>query len=77
MYEIPTGNSNAQQEAEKHGAKSTLGVGRTAPQGWIDGGSVHKTLKGVQMVSNHLHPSRTRPRSGLAGSMKADISHPA
>ena len=52
MYEIPTGNSNAQQEAEKHGAKSTLGVGRTAPQGWMDGGSVHESLKGVQMVSN-------------------------
>lgn len=57
MYEIPTGNSNAQQEAEKLGAKSTLGVGRTAPQGWMDGGSVHESLKGVQMViaiSQHL-----------------------
>lgn len=50
MYEIPTGDSNAQQEAEKHGAKSTLGVGRTAPLGWMDGGSVHESLKGVQMV---------------------------
>ena len=55
MYEIPTGNSNAQQEAEKLGAKSTLGVGKTAPQGWNDAGSVHETLKGVQMVYD---PSR-------------------
>ena len=50
MYEIPTGDSNAQRQAEKFGAKSTLGVGRTAPQGWMDGGSVHRDLKGVQMV---------------------------
>ena len=50
MYEIPSGNSNAQYDAEKLGAKSTLGVGRTAPQGWMDGGSVHESLKGVQMV---------------------------
>ena len=54
MYEIPTGNSNAQQEAEKFGAKSTLGVGRTAPVGWMDGKSVHESLNGVQMVSKRL-----------------------
>ena len=52
MYEIPTGNSNAQHEAEKRGAKSTLGVGRIVPKGWIDGGSVHENLKGVQMVNS-------------------------
>ncbi len=45
MYEIPTGDSNAQQEAEKHGAKSTLGVGRTAPLDWMDSGSVHESQR--------------------------------
>ncbi len=51
MYEIPTGNPNAQEEAKKHKACSTLGVGRTAPQGWMDGGKIHESLKGVQLVS--------------------------
>lgn len=59
MYEIPTGNSNAQEEAKKHKAIATLGVGRTVPQGWKDGGSIHDTLKGVQLVSGHL--PRQRP----------------
>ena len=49
MYEIDTGDSNAQEKAETWGAKSTLGVGRTAPLGWMDGESVHKSLKGIQM----------------------------
>jgi poly [ADP-ribose] polymerase len=51
MYEIPTGNSNAQQEAEKHHCISTKGVGRTVPQAWKDAGCVHENLKGVTMVS--------------------------
>ena len=51
MYEIPTGNSNAQQEAEKHNCISTMGVGRTVPQAWKDAGCVHESLKGVLMVS--------------------------
>lgn len=51
MYEIPTGDFDAQRQAEKIGAISTLGVGRTAPQGWKDGGSIHDGLKGVQLVS--------------------------
>ncbi len=49
LYEIPTGNSNAQQEAEKHNCISTLGVGRTVPQGWKDAECVHESLKGVLM----------------------------
>ena len=51
MYEIPTGDSNAEAEAKKHKCISTLGVGRTAPQGWKDGEPIHETLKGVQLVS--------------------------
>ena len=50
MYEIPTGNSMAEDEAKKHGAISTLGVGRTAPQGWTDAKMIHENLKGVQIV---------------------------
>ena len=42
--------SNAEAEAKKHNAISTLGVGRTAPQGWTDGSIVHDDLKGVQLV---------------------------
>lgn len=52
MYEIPTGDFNAEAEAKKRGFISTLGVGRTAPQGWMDGSSVHESLKGVIMVSS-------------------------
>ena len=50
MYEIPTGNSNAEAEAKKHNAISTLGVGKTAPQGWTDASIIHDDLKGVQIV---------------------------
>ncbi|KAL8934170.1 MAG: hypothetical protein Q9211_005374 [Gyalolechia sp. 1 TL-2023] len=49
MYEIPTGDSMAEQQAKKHNCISTLGVGRTAPQGWTDAGLVNETLKGVTM----------------------------
>ena len=54
MYEIPTGDSNAEAEAKKHNAISTLGVGRTAPQGWVDGAFIHDGLKGVQLVSHFV-----------------------
>ncbi|KAL9576611.1 MAG: hypothetical protein Q9212_006959 [Teloschistes hypoglaucus] len=47
MYEIPSGDSNAAAEAKKHKCISTLGVGRTAPQGWTDAGFIHKDLEGV------------------------------
>lgn len=51
MYEIPSGDSNAQEQAKKHNAISTLGVGRTAPLGWVDGASIHESLEGVSVVS--------------------------
>ena len=54
-YEIPNGDSQAKEEAMKRKCVSTLGVGRSAPQGWIDGEIVHKSLKGVSMVS-FTHP---------------------
>ncbi|KAL8810323.1 MAG: hypothetical protein Q9200_002678 [Gallowayella weberi] len=49
MYEIPTGDSMAEEQAKKHKCISTLGVGRTAPQGWTDAGFIHDNLKGVQI----------------------------
>lgn len=51
MYEIPSGNSNAEEECKKKNCIATLGVGRTIPQAWKDAGSVHESLKGVNMVS--------------------------
>ena len=52
MYEIPTGSYMAEEEAKKKGCISTLGVGRTSPQGWTDGGFINEDLKGVQVVNN-------------------------
>ena len=49
MYEIPTGDSAAQEKAKQHGAIATLGVGRTAPQGWTDGEFINGDLKGVSV----------------------------
>lgn len=54
MYEIPTGDSMAEEQAKKHKCISTLGVGRTAPQGWMDAEVVNEVLKGVTMVSSFL-----------------------
>ncbi|KAL8679549.1 MAG: hypothetical protein Q9186_004195 [Xanthomendoza sp. 1 TL-2023] len=49
MYEIPNGDSMAEEQAKKHKCISTLGVGRTAPQGWTDAGFIHNNLEGVQI----------------------------
>ncbi|KAL8850724.1 MAG: hypothetical protein Q9221_004372 [Calogaya cf. arnoldii] len=49
MYEIPTGDSMAEEQAKKHKCISTLGVGRTAPQGWKDAGFINEKLEGVQI----------------------------
>ncbi|MCJ1392414.1 hypothetical protein MMC18_005281 [Xylographa bjoerkii] len=49
MYEIPTGDPDAEEHARKHGAVSTLGVGKTAPMGWVDGKGIHESLKGVSV----------------------------
>lgn len=51
MYEIPTGDSNAQEEAKKHNCIATKGVGRTVPLKWKDAGVINDALEGVQMVS--------------------------
>ena len=50
-YEIPDGDSNAEEEAKKRKCVSTLGVGQQAPQGWVDGKIIHDNLEGVSLVS--------------------------
>ncbi|KAI4164836.1 MAG: hypothetical protein LQ342_001469 [Letrouitia transgressa] len=66
MYEIPTGNPNAEDEARKQGAISTLGVGKTSPQGWTDGASIHKDLKGVMLpdVGKGIGPNKAANANG-------------
>ena len=51
MYEIPTGDSNAEANAKKMNCLSTHGIGRTAPLGWKDGKTIHEKLAGVKIVS--------------------------
>ena len=44
MYEIDTGNSNAQKEAEKHNCICTKGVGQEAPLKFKDASCIHPDL---------------------------------
>ena len=66
MYEIPTGDSLAQEKAKEHGAIATLGVGQTAPQGWRDGEFIHEELKGVSLpdVSKGLGDNKSAKATG-------------
>ena len=51
LYEIPTGDSRAEERAKEHKCVATLGVGRVAPIGWVDGKVIHDSLRGVLVVS--------------------------
>lgn len=51
MYEISSGDSNAESETKKHNCIACKGVGRTVPGKWKDAGCVHDDLKGILMVS--------------------------
>lgn len=51
MLELTHSSYTADEEAKKAGSWSTKGQGSIAPNKWMDAGAVHKTLKGVQMVS--------------------------
>ena len=66
MYEIPTGDSLAQEKSKEHGAIATLGVGQTAPQGWTDGEFIHEELKGVSLpdVSKGLGDNKAAKATG-------------
>ena len=58
MYEIPTGDTNAQEQAKKYNCYSTKGVGQTVPQNWKDAGCVHDSLKGVMMPDGAPGPNK-------------------
>jgi len=64
MYEISSGDSNAQDLSQKYGAIATKGVGRTVPQKWKDAGCVHKDLKGVKMPDGPVGDNKTLKQSG-------------
>lgn len=58
MYELLSGDSMAQEGAEKAGAIATYGIGRTTPEGWVDAGDViSKDLEGVQMPDPSKGPT--------------------
>jgi len=51
MYEIDTGDSNAEEAAKKHNCISTKGVGQEVPSKFKDASCINENLKGVLMVS--------------------------
>jgi len=51
MLELTNAEYNAGDLAKKNGSLTTWGKGRTGPSKWKDASCVHKTLKGVKMVS--------------------------
>lgn len=59
MYEIDTGDYNAQAEAKKHNCVATKGIGQEVPLKFKDGSSIHPSLKGVLVV--RLDISRNGP----------------
>lgn len=58
MYEIPTGDFNAQEEAKKKNCFSTKGVGQTVPLKWKDAGCINDDLKGVLMPDGKVGPNQ-------------------
>ncbi|KAJ9657516.1 hypothetical protein H2198_004277 [Neophaeococcomyces mojaviensis] len=54
LYEIDTGDSNAEEEAKKHNCIATKGVGQEVPLKWKDASCVHDNLKGVKMPDGKL-----------------------
>lgn len=65
MHELLHSDFNAPEDCKKNGKIATLGVGKTAPKGWIDAGdAIDPSLKGIQMPnpkdgleSQKVHPS--------------------
>jgi poly [ADP-ribose] polymerase 2/3/4 len=58
MYEIPTGDADAQEQAKKKNCYSTKGVGQTVPLQWKDAGCIHDGLKGVLMPQGQPGPNK-------------------
>lgn len=53
MQELYNSDYDAGDNAKKKGMHTTKGLGRAAPQVWMDAGAVNSDLKGVQMVSSN------------------------
>ncbi|KAK6528039.1 hypothetical protein TWF281_009296 [Arthrobotrys megalospora] len=49
MYELTNADYYAAENSKKAGCMSTFGMGKTAPNAWMDAGEVHEDLKGVKM----------------------------
>ncbi|KAI9723144.1 MAG: hypothetical protein M1828_004247 [Chrysothrix sp. TS-e1954] len=56
MHELLRGDTGAEEGCKKAGCISTFGIGRTIPQGWMDAGKVHESLKGVMMPDPEKPP---------------------
>lgn len=56
MYELLSGDSGAKEAAEKNGRIATHGIGRTVPQGWVDGSTICPELKGIQVPDPNQGP---------------------
>lgn len=63
MYEIDTGDSNAEEAAKKHNCIATKGIGQQTPSKFKDAACVHESLKGVQMPDGKLRDN-TRHKGG-------------
>lgn len=50
MLELTNADYHAAENCKKNGSLTTLGLGRTVPQKWMDAGEVNSNLKGIQMV---------------------------
>lgn len=51
MYEIPTGDSEAEEKCKQKNCIATKGTGQTVPLKWKDAVVVNESLEGVLMVS--------------------------
>lgn len=56
---LTSADYDAGETARRQGYISTWGVGRNAPNGWKDAGSVHPDLKGIKMPDVSTEPGPT------------------
>ncbi|SPO04345.1 related to NAD+ ADP-ribosyltransferase [Cephalotrichum gorgonifer] len=59
MQELVNASYNAGDTAKKGGMASTWGKGRTGPAKWVDGSTVHPSLKGIKLPDPKSPPGDT------------------
>ncbi|KAK5070769.1 hypothetical protein LTS08_000417 [Lithohypha guttulata] len=64
MYEIDTGDSNAEEAAKKHNCIATKGVGQEVPSKFKDASCINENLKGVLMADGSLGPNPNHKSGG-------------